>query len=138
MTARNDSEITDREGRLHLLEGRRLALDNWMWQVPALIFAGQAFLLQVLTDPDVNSYVAVSVAAAGILGSAAAGLSLIQQRRSERWYTEQVSALAIGLGRGDPRRPELLGKRRLRAYHLWLSALAAFLIADIVAVLATW
>jgi hypothetical protein len=37
-----------------LLEGRRLDIAASMWQVPTLTVVGQAFILQVLTDPKVE------------------------------------------------------------------------------------
>jgi hypothetical protein len=144
------SEASDRIARLELLEGRRLAYDSSMWQAPALTVAAQAFLLQVLTAPGVGWWVASFVAAAGIVASAAASLSLWQQRDREQTYSEAVAALSKELGLGDPRRLALELERRaergrqwfttllgVRAFWIWLGTLAAFMLADFVALVAT-
>jgi hypothetical protein len=111
--------------------------------------AGQAFLLRVLTDPDVGWWVAGAVALAGIVASIAAAFSLWHTRDREVTYSESVAADAIALGLGDPRRKELEPKfrdprRRLtrwllnrRAYIVWLTTLAAFVVADLFALIGT-
>jgi hypothetical protein len=138
---------SDKTARLQLLEGRRLALDSSMWEVPALTVAGQAFLLQVLTDPNLGWWVAVPVALAGVVASVAAGLSLWQQRDREVLHSKAVAALALDLGLGDPRRAELEREYRggrhqgwllnVRAYWFWFATLACFVVADLFALIAS-
>jgi hypothetical protein len=139
--------------RLQLLEGRRLALDESMWQVPALTVAGQAFLLQVLTDGAVGWDVAVPVMLAGATASAAAGLSLLQQWDREQLHSTIVADVAQDLDLGDPRRKALKPEVKKppkrwsrwwlswlfewRALWFWVSTMVVFLVADIVALVAT-
>jgi hypothetical protein len=142
------------ELRVQLLEGRRAALDASMWQVPALIVAGQAFLLQVLTDKGVGWWVAAPVAAAGALASVTAGLALWQQRDRELLYSNAVKDSAgVDVTRrqlerehppeqGSERhkwrsRPALAWLLDRRTYPLWLSTLALFVVADAAALIAT-
>ena len=130
-------DVTDPEGRLRLLEGRRLDLSSSMWQVPTLTVAAQAFLLQVLSNDDIGWSVAVPVALAGALASIAAGVSLLRQWSGERLHSKEIARLAMSLGQGDPRRKALLEKEgkedawwRVPAIWLWLTTLAVFAIAD--------
>lgn len=84
----------DRELRLaytQLLEGRRLSYDSGLWQVPTLIVAGQALLLNVLTKPTVKGADAWVIAAAGVVASLAAVLALWVQRRREREFAGRVT-----------------------------------------------
>jgi len=136
-------EITEPAARLQLLEQRRLAFDAMMWEVPALTVAGQAFLLQVVTSDTVGWTVALPVAIAGVIASAATGLSLWQQGAAERLHSEEVAELAEEVGIGDPRRAAIVARRsgraeswRLRGRTLWYLTLAAFVVADVVALFA--
>jgi hypothetical protein len=94
--------------------------------------------------------VAVFVAAAGIAASAAAFLSLWQQGDRELTYSEAVATLSKELGLGDRRRVALEREHRVergrhrfamllgvRAFWIWLVTLAAFMLADCVALVAT-
>jgi hypothetical protein len=130
-------DVTDPDGRLRLLEGRRLDLSSSMWQVPTLTVAAQAFLLQVLSNDDVGWSVALPIALAGAMASFAAGVSLLQQRSAERLHSREIARLAMSLGLGDPRRKALLEKEgksdawwQVPAIWLWLTTLAVFVIAD--------
>lgn len=121
---------------LQLLEGRRLAYDTGLWQVPALVVAGQALLLGVLTAPDVHASVAVAVALAGVLASSAAIVALWVQRDRERHYSERVFRECARLAIDDPRRAGF-GACDAAAWWsgaaLWTYVQAAFIAADVVA-----
>jgi hypothetical protein len=141
--------------RLEWLERRRLSLHDSMWHVPALMFAGQAFLLQVLSDPELSFVAAFVVLAAGLLASGAAALSLWQQRDREVLHSEAIAKEGVNsVGRlarkdlerqhppdeGSERHKRVTGLLRgwiheWQAYKVWLWALFAFAVADIAVVI---
>jgi hypothetical protein len=140
---------------LDLLENRRVAADQSMWQAPALTIAGQAFLLSVLTDETVGStLVRTFVFAAGAAAAFAALAALFRLRAREVLYSEAIGKYCDHLGIADPR-PRSLQQRfgeaalegggtaekwlRIQAgrrwvfqhvYLLWALALLLFIAAD--------
>lgn len=124
-----------------VLEGRRIATDGQLGQMPALIVAAQAFLLTVLTRPELPARVRVAVAVAGIAATISAGVGTWQQRQREVALSERIAvhARALGLpelrrrGWDAPFRPFSLGS--WRGWAIWEAALALFIAADIAAVL---
>ncbi len=76
-----------------LVELRRQQFDGLIWQVPALTFAGQAFIFTVLLDPDTRWWARII---AGILSVGISFLALLliaRHRQAEemtsRWLSKQ-------------------------------------------------
>jgi hypothetical protein len=125
---------------LPVLEGRRLATDNSMWQAPTLTLVAQAFLLGVLTDRNVGWAVGSAVAVAGVLALATAMLALWLLHDRERHFAERVKDQAVELGLGDPNRATERGKGHLLEWPgwlLWELVLFAFVVADVLALIVT-
>ncbi len=123
-----------------LLEGRRLAIDGFMWQAPTLTLVVQAFLLGVLTDAHVGWTVATSVALAGVLACATAmyALRLLDDRAGN--FSERVTDHALALGLGDLNRRSHRPKRHpleWEGWLIWQAALFAFIVADLLALIVT-
>jgi hypothetical protein len=130
-----------RERALELLEGRRLATDASMWQAPSLTLVAQAFLLAILTDDDVGWTVASFVAGAGVLACLTAILALWLLHDREYDFGERVRVHAEELRLGNPNRtPKDRSKwhpLEWKGRDLWSIALAAFIVADVVALFVT-
>jgi len=145
---------SERNAILDHLEQRRAGLDVAMWQAPALTFAAQAFLLQVLTNENVHWVARIFILAAGVASSVAALASLIRGRAREVLYSDALASYFEAFGLPDtrparlPRKPlEREGKwhdrdariqawserRPVPMYLLWSAALALFAVADVVA-----
>jgi hypothetical protein len=125
-----------------------MALDQSMWQAPALTIAGQAFLLRVLTDGSVAVVARIVILAAGVIASLAAAVALLRLRSREVLYSESVSHWCARLGIRDPRpdglqrlpltdptrRVERIDERlrewsggwKLPVYWWWIAALLVF------------
>jgi hypothetical protein len=119
--------------RLGLLEGRRLAIDGFMWQAPALTLVVQAFLLRVLTDKTVNCTVATAVAVAGILATITAALALFLLHNREFGFGKRVEMEAKALGIDPIRRTMRKGPAHvleIKGYAVWGVVLASFAVAD--------
>jgi hypothetical protein len=147
-----------RTASLTLMEGRRHATDQAMWHAPAILVAGQAFLLTVLSDAELDWWARLVVLVAGALASLAAAASLLRLRSREVRYSTAISDMCRKWSIPDPRpdalpddettRPGFLaavdgwlrswaGHWRVPVYWLWIVALTAFFVADIVVLLAT-
>ncbi len=142
---------------LTLLEGRRVALEQAMWQAPTLTIAAQAFLLAVLTDSQVADTARLWILVAGIAACVAAALALVRLRVREVTYSEAVGFVCEKRCLPDPRpfgldrkeadhKPALFdrglrwvgGRRRFpTVYIFWIVALALFVVADVVAYCST-
>jgi hypothetical protein len=149
------AEPTERDlALIGLLEGRRGAHDQSMWQASALIIAAQAFLLPVLANGGVALGARIIILIAGALASVAAVASLLRLRSREVSYSEAVSKRCTDAGLLDPRPDRLEGlpaghddraavlDARLRdwsgrwtwpVYWWWIAALALFVAADVAA-----
>jgi hypothetical protein len=112
------------------LERRRASYGEAMWQAPALTVAGQAFLLQVLTNSKVNCWAQLAVLIAGLAAIAAAVASLLQLRRREVQYSERIGRLFAAMGSRDPRPTPFA---RWPVLYAWVVALGLFAVADVVA-----
>jgi hypothetical protein len=110
-----------------------------------LTVAGQAFLLQVLTNDDVGWTVALFVALGGILAGLTVMLGLWQRDR-EVLHSEEIQVHLEDLAWPDPRRPALAKRQgsdsRPRwhllespTWFLWVLTILAFVVADIVALI---
>src|SRR5262245_707346 len=120
-----------RERAMTLLENRRLAIDQSMWQAPTLTLVAQAFLLSVLTDKAVNWTVATSVAGAGVLPSATAMSALWLLHDRERHFSERVKEYATMLHRGDLNRSSARARfhpLEWRGWWFWEAVLFAFVV----------
>jgi hypothetical protein len=133
----------ERERIVDLLERRRVAIADSMWHAPALVVAGQAFLLQVLTRSNLDVPVAALIMAAGILASATVGLSLLQQWDRERLHSRGVKAYAMFDPNRDALAQRLEHRERRRTEPLewwvwlgWEATLLAFVAADVAAFVA--
>jgi hypothetical protein len=136
-------EASRRTSLLDLLERRRGGIEQAMWQAPTITIAGQAFLLQVLTTPDVRQGARTVVMAAGVMACTAAVLSLLRLRAREVQYAEAV-AVYSRWHVPDVRPPALPAERPggvppaarwwwPRGHVLWSIALVLFAAADVVA-----
>lgn len=129
-----------RSAAMALLEGRRLAIDGFTWQGPSLTLVVQAFLLGVLTDDTVGWTVATAVAVAGVLACGMAMYALWLLHDREVHYSERVADHALALGLGDPRRarrPNGFHPLEWKGWLIWEGVLCAFVIADVIALIAT-
>lgn len=144
---------------LPLLEGRRNALEQSMWQAPGLTIAAQAFLLIVLTNDTVDDTARLWILTAGVVACAAAILALIRLRAREILYAEVIAYVFDKNNLPDPRPHNLEPYREasdrnpgpidgiLRAfgdwdhfptvYVFWILALVLFGVADVVAYAST-
>jgi hypothetical protein len=112
------------------VERRRASHGEAMWQAPALTIAGQAFLLQVITNSKVDGVARLAVLLAGLAAISAAVASLVQLRKREVDYSERIGALFAEKQSGDPRPTEFA---RPPVLYVWVVALCSFAIADVVA-----
>ncbi len=80
----------DPKAVLALLERRRLAIDQVMWQAPALVVAAQSFLFLAALNSSFPEWGRVAVLIAGLFAVIAAAHSLTKQR-----YLEKLHSLAI-------------------------------------------
>ena len=101
-----------------------------MWQAPALTIAGQAFLLQVITNAEVGCAARAAVLVAGLVALTAAIKSLRQVLKREREYSERIKKLFRAKGSEVPTPPQEASRPVL---CWWIWALYAFAIADVVA-----
>jgi hypothetical protein len=154
--ARKSIELdeTGRQVVLDLLERRRASLDQGLWQAPALTFTAQAFLLQVLTNDDVNWGARLSILIAGLVATVAAVFSLIRGRAREVLYADALASYLSGAGLPGTRPGELPRKPLKRegklhgwdksiqawsetwtipTYFFWVVALLLFALADVFA-----
>jgi hypothetical protein len=125
---------------LTLLESRRLAIDQSMWQAPTLTLVAQAFLLGVLTDQNVGWVVAAVVAGAGVVAVGVAMLALWLLHDRELDFGRRVEAHAKALGLGNPNRQHHRRKGHpleWKGRWVWGLVLLLFAIADIVALIFT-
>jgi hypothetical protein len=125
---------------LTLLEGRRLAFDSYMWQAPTLTLVVQAFLLGVLTDKGVGWTVATSVAVAGVFACLTAMFALLLLHDRELHFSRRIARHTVALGLEDPRRTTDRRKRHWlewKGWWLWEGVLAAFIVADLLALIVT-
>lgn len=83
---------------LELLERRRLAIDQVMWQTPALIVAAQAFLFIVALNPATPDWGRIAVMAAGLFAVSAAAHSLAKQRYLEVLHSQAIKRCLSALG----------------------------------------
>ena len=120
------------------LERRRNAHDQVMWQAPALIIAGQAFLLRVIADEGLEWWARAVVLGAGLLATFAAAVAIRHLSKREVEYSRRIEALATRIGVEDPSPPPASRRRRGASrwrrpvIYWWLSALLAFMAADAV------
>lgn len=83
---------------LELLERRRLAIDQVMWQAPALVLAAQAFLFVVALNPATPKWGRIVVMLAGLSALVAASHSLTKQRYLEVIHSEAIMLCLSVLG----------------------------------------
>jgi hypothetical protein len=139
------------------VEARRSATDQMMWQVPALSLTAQSFLLTISLGPDTSG---TGRAIAAVLGFLAA-LATIQLMLKHRFHEEELSRwlerfateqgwapvphapsererYAYGGGEHDWRSGNRLRWRltRMKSPYVWIATLAAFALADVVALVA--
>jgi hypothetical protein len=88
------------------LERRRAGYGDGMWQAPALTIAGQAFLLQVITNSDVDCVARLAVLLAGLVALLSAVLSLFRVRKREKEYSERITAMFAAKGVRSPTPPQ--------------------------------
>jgi hypothetical protein len=151
------TELTAERARelLPMLEQRRAAIDQTMWQAPALSITAQAVLFAVALSKDTPQYGRITVLIVGLLAVLAALFSLLKQRYLEELHSEVIVACNVTLGqtapyRRDledlrPRRPQPRTRReqawgRLQGWSrfqdaesflVWAGALGGFAIADV-------
>jgi hypothetical protein len=147
LTAENAREV------FSTLEDRRRSFEQVMWQVPSLSIAAQAFLFSAAFASDTPRYARVIVLLLGIAAVLAA-LQLLAKHRYLESLHGQVESLCLGkLGWPQLYREELhkllqteaaseMGAARWRrtwvgnvvidvqAFHVWMTTLGAFAIAD--------
>jgi hypothetical protein len=102
---------------VQLLEGRRSAADQAMWQAPTLTFAAQAFLLAVLTNRSVPAGARVVALAAGVAACLTAIFALFRLRAREVQHSNAIRFYCETAGIPDPR-PLTLPSRPLPAHDL--------------------
>lgn len=123
-----------------LLEGRRLAIDGFMWQGPTLTLVVQAFLLGVLTDDEVGWTVATAIAVAGVLACLTAMYALWLLHDRERHFSERVDEHADVLGLGKLTRTNHRRKRHpleWKGWLVWQLVFLVFIVADLLALIVT-
>lgn len=140
---------------LEQLERRREDSARAMWLAPGLTMAGQAFLLQILSENSLNNEARFAVLLAGIAATVAALWSLLRAHAREVQFSEEINKYTTRHDLGPIRpyefaEPETLDEDAswdrkadrwvvlfasehewLRAYALWALALALFIAADI-------
>lgn len=136
-------------------ESRRYAIDQMMWQVPALTLTAQAFLLTIAFGSQ-TSWIARVVAACVGLVTAGAGIQLLLRHRYHEFLTsnwlerlaaahdwpilhhpDRAEAFAFH-GDGHPARKDPWPRGRLAVAHspgIWIKALLVFATADCVVLL---
>jgi hypothetical protein len=88
----------DVERVLELLERRRLAIDQVMWQNPALVVTAQAFLFVVVFNASTPNWGRLVVMGAGLFAVVAAWQSLAKQRYLEVIHSEAIMLCLDKLG----------------------------------------
>jgi len=120
-----------------------------MWQAPGLTIAAQAFLLVVLTDPDLPCVIRAAVLFAGLAAVVAATAALLRLRVRELQFSEAFARHSASIGVRDVRpgslppaspgkgldgRARRFAARWLRQFYLIrIGALILFGIADVIA-----
>jgi hypothetical protein len=149
--------LTDAQARelLPTLEQRRSAIDQTMWQAPALSITAQAFLFAVALNPDTVEYGRITVLVVGLAAVLAALFLLLKQRYLEELHSELIIECQRLLGGVPPYRRYLEARkperprgrtrrertwRRLQesqhfqeveSFYVWVGALSAFAAADV-------
>jgi hypothetical protein len=153
----SEEELTVEQARtlLPTLEQRRAAIDQTMWQAPALSVTAQAFLFAVALNPDTVEYGRITVLIVGMAAALAALFLLLKQRYLEELHSDLIIACQKLLGGIPPYRRDLEAVRperkavctrrerawrRLQAskrfqevesFYVWAGALSAFAAADV-------
>jgi small-conductance mechanosensitive channel len=80
----------DPKAVLELLERRRLAIDQVMWQAPALVVTAHSFLFLAALNPSFPKWGRIAVLVAGLSAVIAAFHSLAKQRYLEIVHTQAI------------------------------------------------
>ena len=119
-----------------VLNARRDAFNNMLWQTPVLSLLAQAFLFAIILSKDTKPH-ARFVAALLALGTSAASLHLlVKHRKGEETLARQLHANEKATGR-YPANRRLIHKNwliRRSSYKIWLIILLLFGIASLVAI----
>lgn len=147
ITAENAREL------FSVIEERRRAFEQVMWQVPSLSIAAQAFLFSAAFASDTPRYVRVTVLVLGLVAVVAALHLLAKHRYLESLHGQVESLCLQKLGWPLLYRERLhnllaadaaheIGAARWRrtwlgkfvvdvqAFHVWVATLSAFAVAD--------
>jgi hypothetical protein len=111
------------------MDRRRVALDQVLWQAPAIIVAAQAFLLPVLAREGIAIPARVLILVAGVAASVTGIVGVKRQRKQELFFNDRIWGLFSAEGLEVPR----LRKHRVPIFKLWIATLAAFIVADVLA-----
>jgi hypothetical protein len=125
--------VTDWAKKVALIEHldrRRVALDQVLWQAPAIIVAAQAFLLPVLARQDIGIPARALILSAGVWASLTAIVGLRRGRSQELFFNEEIRGLLRRAGVDVPLWPKF---HRVPMYRLWQTTLALFIVADALA-----
>jgi hypothetical protein len=136
-----------------MIEARRLATVNLIYQSPALSLAAQAFLFVIALDPATSGLGRLIASVVGALAAAATALSILKHNYTEEKYGSAVDHLQEILGRPRLHRSEIAvladeyGKnewylrwdnkrwrrwvRSLSATDFWITVLTIYLVIDL-------
>jgi hypothetical protein len=92
--------------------------------------AAQAFLLPVLAHEEIAIPSRVLILVAGVAASAT-GIVGVKRQRTQELFNERIWGLFRAEGLEVPR----LRRHRIPIFKLWIATLAAFIVADVFALL---
>jgi hypothetical protein len=98
------------------MDRRRVALDQILWQAPAIIVAAQAFLLPVLAREGIAISARALILVAGVAASVTGIVGVKRQRVQELFLNKQIWELFRAEGLEVPRRR----RHRIPIFMLWI------------------
>ncbi|HLY51025.1 MAG TPA: hypothetical protein VKR21_17675 [Solirubrobacteraceae bacterium] len=133
-----------------LVEGRRRIFENFLWQVPAVSFTGQAFILTIVLRRTTSPLGRLVAASFGLCAAIAVLQAFVRHRWTEEAHSEWLNSREQGTGvplttvlldeafpptaqttshwSKEPEWVQWLGAQS--AFVLWRRVLALFVLAD--------
>jgi hypothetical protein len=107
-----------------IIEGRRLTFEGFLWQIPAISFSGQAFLLNLVLARNTTGLGRLVASLFGFLAAFAVLQSFLRHRWTEEIHSEWLNSRE----QGTPRWVKALAEQS--AFRVWRRVLAFFVVAD--------